>query len=196
MQPIHVTLVGAILAFAFAASVGGVLYWMLHLPEQTPPTVARAVRYAAHANLVLVPVQGNALSDRMVALGCQMAKARQARIEVYYVIEVPTTLPLDATVPDLEDLAIQVVSRAQRIADRYGVRPETKIAHAREAGVAIVGEATLNGADIILMGDIPRRPGTTRFGTTTAYVFAHAPCEVMIDRPALEELRQVQARTA
>jgi nucleotide-binding universal stress UspA family protein len=191
MQPVHITAVGAILAFVFAASVSAVIYWMLHVPEQTPTPVARAVRYVAHANLVLVPVQGNALSDRMVALGCQMAKARQARIEVFYVIEVPTTLPLDAIVPDLEELAGQVVSRAQRIADRYGVRPETKIAHAREAGVAIVDEATINAADIILMGDIPRRPGTTRFGTTTAYVFARAPSEVIIDRPALEELTRV-----
>jgi nucleotide-binding universal stress UspA family protein len=195
MQPVHVTVAGAILAFIFAASVISVIRWMLAVPEETPTTlrVARAIRRAGRANLVLVPVQGTALSDRMVALGCQMAKARQARIEVIYVIEVPLTLPLDAKMPGAEATAKDVFDRAQCIADRFGMHLETKVVNGREAGVAIIEEAVTSAADIILMGDVPRRPGGTRFGRTTTYVFARAPSEVIIDRPALEELNQVRA---
>jgi nucleotide-binding universal stress UspA family protein len=195
MQPVHITVAGAIIAFIFAASVISVIRWMLAVPEETPTTlrVARAIRHAGRANLVLVPVQGTALSDRLVALGSQMAKARQARIEVIYVIEVPLTLPLDAKMPGGEARAQDVFERAQRIADRYGIHVETKVVNAREAGMAIIEEAVSSAADIILMGDVPRRPGGTRFGTTTTYVFARAPSEVIIDRPALEELEQVRA---
>jgi nucleotide-binding universal stress UspA family protein len=200
MAPVHISLVGAIIAFVFAFSVAGVIYWMLKVPEQTPTTlrVAKAIRQAARANLVLVPVQGTALSDRMVALGCQMAKARQARIEVFYVIEVPWTLPIDAKLPDAEQMAQDELSRAKRIADRYGVQLETRVANAREAGRAIVEEAVADGADIILMGDVPQRHGRTRFSATTGFVFTYAPCEVIIDRPALEQLnadRPLEATT-
>jgi hypothetical protein len=188
MENVHISLVGTILALLFAASITSLLYWMLHLPEQTPTTlrVARAVRLTERANLVLVPVQGTAMSDRMVALGCQMAKVRQAQIEVFYVIEVPWTLPLDAQLPDLEETAREEFARARQIAARYGVHLDTRVANAREAGRAIVEEAVGTGADIILMSDVPARPGVTRFSATTSFVFGHAPSEVIIDRPALE----------
>ncbi len=188
MNPPHVTLLGAIIAFAFVGSRVLIILWMLKVPEQTPTTlrIAKAVRQTQRANRVLVPVQGTALSDRMVALGCQMAKARHAQIEVFYVIEVPWTLPLNARLPEAERLAAEELDRARRIADRYGVSLETRVENAREAGRAIVEEAIATGADIILMGDVPQRPGATRFSATTSYVFAHAPCEVIIDRPSLE----------
>jgi nucleotide-binding universal stress UspA family protein len=198
MDAIHVTLVGAALALIFLASIGSVLFWMLHLPEQTPTTlrVAKAVRLTERANLILVPVQGTALSDRMVALGSQMAKARHARIEVFAVIEVPWTLPLSARLPAAERVAQEELDRAQRIAARYGVTLETRVINAREAGRAIVEEATTTGADIILMSDMPQRHGGTRFGATTMFVFTHAPCEVILDRPALDTLDGARALEA
>ncbi len=188
MEAAHLTLVGAILAFGFAASIIGVITWMLRLPEQTPATlqVAKAVRATERTNRILVPVQGTALSDRMVALGAQMAKARRADLVVFYVVEVPWMLPLDAHLPEAERLADDTLARARSITDRYDVPLTTRIAHARAAGHAVIDEAIEIGADIILMGDLPGRGGETRFNETTTYVFSHAPCEVVIDRPAMD----------
>lgn len=196
MDPVQVTLVGAIIALVFAVSIAGVIFWMMRVPEQTPTTlrVAKAVRQAERASLVLVPVQGSALSDRMVALGCQMAKVRHGEIEVFYVIEVPWTLPLNARIPTAEQLAQDEIDRAQRIATRYGVRLAARITNARQAGRAIVDEANATNADIILMADVPERPGETRFSATTTYVFSHALCEVIIDRPALAEVESQRTR--
>lgn len=190
MASVHLTLLGAIVAFAFGASIIGVIFWMLQLPEQTPTTleVAKAVRQTERANRILVPVQGLALSDRMIALGAQMAKVRQAQVEVFYVIELPWTLPLNARLPRAEQQARATLERARRIAEKYGVPLETRVANAREAGRAIVQEARATGADIILMGDIPERYGETQFSATTSYVFNNAPSEVIIDRPSLERL--------
>ncbi len=186
MEPIHLTGEGAIIALGFLASIVGVITWMLRLPEQTPTTlrVARAVRSTERANRVLVPAQGTALSDRMVALGAQLARARKAQVEVLYLIEVPWSLPLEAHLPAAESTANEGLDRARRIAGRYDVPLQTRIAHVRDAGRAIVEEAASTGADIILMGDLPGRGGETRFTATTTYVFGHAPCEVVIDRPA------------
>ena len=195
MDTPHVTVAGAFIAVVFLIAIVGVIGWMLHLPEETPTTlrVARAVRHAERANRILVPVQGTALSDRMVALGAQMAKARDAQMEVYYVIVIPWTLPIDADLPKAEAIAKDELERASRIATRYGVPIETSVAHVREPGPAIVDEALRTGADIILMGDIPERPGETRFSATTNYVFSHAPCEVILDRPGLEHMTRERA---
>lgn len=190
MDAIHVTAPGVVLAAILVASIVTLIRWMLRLPEQTPTTlqVAKAIRLTEHANRILVPVQGKALSDRLVALGSQMAKARQATIEVLYVIEVPWTLPLDAQLPALEVTAHAELERAQRIANRYGVHLETRIVNVRDSGSAIVKEATETNADIILMSDIPVLRGGTRFSQTTTHVFTHAPCEVLLDRPGLAGL--------
>src|SRR5262249_51797129 len=98
MEPVHVSPEGAILAFILVASIVSLIGWMLRLPEQSATTrqVAKAIRLTERANRILVPVQGKALSDRLIALGSQMAKARQATMEVFYVVEVPWTLPLNA----------------------------------------------------------------------------------------------------
>ncbi len=191
MESVHLTFAGTVLAFAFAASIISVIVWMLDVPEQTPTTlrVAKAVRLTEHANRVLVPVQGTALSDRMVALGAQMARAREAQVGVCYVVEVPWSLPLDAHLPDSERMAAETLDRARRIADRFGVPLETRIVQVRDAGRAIVEEDERTGVDIILMGDLPGRAGETRFNATTSFVFRQAPCEVLIDRPALNGLQ-------
>ena len=190
MEPMHLTVIGAILALGFVASIVSVIVWMLRLPEQTSATlqVAKAVRMTERTNRILVPVQGTALSDRMVALGAQMAKARKAQLVVFCVVEVPWTLPLSAHLPEAERTVEESLERARRITNRYDVPLTTRIAHTRAAGQAIVEEAVDIGADIILMGDLPGRAGQTRFNETTNYVFSHAPCEVVIDRPAIEGL--------
>jgi nucleotide-binding universal stress UspA family protein len=195
MYSVNITPAGVIIAFIFLTSIIGVITWMLRVPEETPTTlrIAKAVRLTERANRILVPVQGAALSDRMVALGSQMAKARQAQIEVFYVIEVPWTLPLSARLPDAERLADEVLDRARKIAERYGVPLETRVVNAREAGRAIVEEAITTRADIILMSDIPERYGETKFSATTSLVFSHAPCEVMVDRPSLDSLPRERA---
>lgn len=187
MQPVHVTVVGAIIAVVFLASISGVIFWMLRLPEQTPTTlrVARAVRLTQHANQILVPVLGGPRSDRSVALGAQMASARQAPIEVFYLIEVPWTLPLNARLPRAEARAREVLERAGRIARRFGVQLVTRVANVREVGRAIVDEAVATGADVILLGDIPEQAGEAQLNPALSYVFNHAPSEVIIDRPAL-----------
>ncbi len=188
METAHLTIEGLIIAVGFAAAIIGVIAWMLRLPEQTPTTVqvAKAVRLTERTSLILVPAQGTAMSDRMVALGAQMARARKAQLVVFYVVEVPWSLPLDAHLPDAERIAGDTLARARRITDRFNVPLTTRIAHARAAGQAIIDEAIETGADILLMGDLPGRAGETRFNETTNYVFTHAPCEVVIDRPAMD----------
>jgi len=181
--------VGIVLGAAYVVIISSILWWMLHIPEAggTEQKVARAVREAAQFARILVPVQGGALSDKMVVFGCQMAKYRHAELTLLYVVEVPLTLPSHASMPEDERRAQEAFTRATRIADRYGVRIRTEIFKTRQAGPGIVQTVRNGRYDVVLMGDIPKRSrGGTEFARTVEYVFEHSQAEVLIYRPAPE----------
>lgn len=178
--------IGILVGCTYVVVITSILWWMLHIPAAggAEQKVARAVREAAAFARILVPVQGAVLSDKMVALGCQMAKYRHAEITLLYVIEVPLTLPSDASMPNDERQAKEAFVRATRIADRYGVKMITDTLKTRQAGPGVV-QAVRNGRfDLVLMGDISKRArGGTDFGRTVEYVHEHAPAEILIYRP-------------
>jgi nucleotide-binding universal stress UspA family protein len=77
--------------------------------------------------------------------------------------------------------------RAAKIAQKYDVKINRRMQPARQAGPSIVQYARDNNADLLLMGDVAKsnRRGT-RYARSVEYVFEHAPCEVIIDRPPME----------
>jgi nucleotide-binding universal stress UspA family protein len=192
-----VTLLGAIIALAYATTIGSILWWMLHVPRvgDVEQHAKRIVRQTTTFTRIVVPVQGDALSDRLVALASQMSKFRGASMDILYVIEVPYTLPINADMPVQERSAQEAFARAEKIADRYDVKINKETERARAAGPAIVAYARQAGADLLLMGDVPKtnRRGT-QFARSVEYVFENAPCEVIIDRPPME--REARERTA
>ncbi|HZT95471.1 MAG TPA: universal stress protein [Chloroflexota bacterium] len=185
--PVSLSPVGIVLGCAYVLTIGSILWWMLRIPAAGGPEqkVARVVREATSYARILVPVQGGALSDRMVALACQMAKYRHAQITLLYVVEVPLTLPGNASMPDDERQAAEAFKRATGIADRYGVKMITALFKTRQAGPGIVQTIRGGGYDVVLMGDVPRRArGGTEFARSVEYVHEHAPSEVIIYRPS------------
>ena len=181
---------GVVLGCIYVVTISSILIWMLRIPAAggAEQKVARAVRESAAFARILLPVQGGRLSDRMVALACQMAKYRHAEISLIYVIEVPLTLPNDASMPADEKQASDVFKRAKAIADRFNVVMQTQIYKTRQAGPGVVQFIRQGRFDVVLMGDVPRRTrGGTEFARTVEYVHEHAPSEVLIYRPAPEE---------
>lgn len=181
--------VGIVVGCAYVATITSILWWMLHIPAAggAEQKVARAVREAAAFARILVPLQGGRLSDKMVALACQMARYRHAEITLLYLIEVPLTLPNDAAMPNDERQAAESFVRAKKIGDRYNVAMRTQIHKTRQAGPGVVQFARLGRYDVILMGDAPRRSrGGTEFTRTVEFIFEHAPSEVLVYRPAPE----------
>lgn len=184
-----ITWVGALVALIYVGSIGSILWWMLHVPKagDIEAHVSRIKREAGRFAHIVVPVQGDTLSDRLVALGSQMAKYRGATMDVLYVVEVPLTLPLDAVSEQQRERAEETMRRAAKIAHKYDVKINRRMQPARQAGPSIVQYARDNNADLLLMGDVPKsnRRGT-RYARSVEYVFEHAPCEVIIDRPPME----------
>jgi nucleotide-binding universal stress UspA family protein len=183
------SVIGAVIALIYVGTISSILWWMLHIPRagDVEQHVRRVTREASRFARILVPVQGDVLSDRLVALGSQMSKYRGATMDVLYVIEVPLTLPITAGMEDQERQAREAFARATKIANKYDVKISQHIERARQAGPGIVQYARHNHADLLLMGDVPKhnRRGT-RYARSVEYVFENAPCDVIIHRPQME----------
>src|SRR5215469_9060246 len=160
-NPLQITFVGTVIAVVFLASIVGVLGWMFRLPKETERTrtATRAVRSVNRLTRILVPLlsKGEA-TDRIVALAAQMVQSRGGNVELLAVIEVPFTLPLNARVEVDEKRALELLDRAEWVARKCAAgmnKPGVKkrILKARSAGPAIVGEAEMEGADVILMAN-------------------------------------------
>jgi nucleotide-binding universal stress UspA family protein len=181
---------GFAIAIAYVTTIGSILWWMLHVPKagDVGQQASRVTRAAGRFQRIVVPIQGDVFSSRLVALASQMAKFRGARMDVIYVVEVPLQFPIDAVSDEQQRQANEAFLRAEKIARQYDVRISKHLHRARQAGPTIVEYVRDTNADLLLMGDAPKqnRRGT-RFARSVEYVFENAPCEVIIDRPPFEE---------
>lgn len=133
---------------------------------------------------ILVPITPSYPSGEAMQVACQLAGERRAAIVAETVIEVPLELPLDAYLPEQVEEANDRLDEASAIGELYGVHVTERIVRARNAGRAIVDEATRRGSEIIVMGG-PRRVRLASgrrpiFGDTVDFVLKHAPCRVMV----------------
>ncbi len=188
-NPLQITAIGVIIAFVFLASIVGILGWMLRLPKETERTrtATKAVRSVNKLTRILVPLLNSSeATDRIVALATQMVRQRNGHTDVLAVIEVPFTLPLNAQVEHDEKLALEVLDRAQSVAEQCGIRNGTsvskRILKARHAGTAIVREAEELAVDLILIANTPVRVrgNMQQVNPVVEYVMKNAPCEVLV----------------
>jgi nucleotide-binding universal stress UspA family protein len=184
-NPLEVTFVSFMTAILFLASIVGVLVWMFRLPKETEHTrsVARATRSVSKLTRILVPLLSKSeATDRIVALAAQMVRSRNGNVELLAVLEVPFTLPLDARVEEDEKLAIETLDRAESVAKQRVTAVNKHIVKARNAGPAIVREAEIHAADLILMANTPVRVrgNVQQIHPAVDYVMKNAPCEVLV----------------
>ncbi|MPZ98235.1 MAG: universal stress protein [Dehalococcoidia bacterium] len=131
----------------------------------------------------LVPVDGSEAGYGAVGAACEVARRSKARVHLLYVIVVPRALPLDAGMEAEARRGERVLERAEQIAEDHHVKVEGDLVQAREAGHAIVDEATELRADAIVLGlDYHRPYGRFELGPRAEYLLEHAPAEVWLIR--------------
>ena len=138
---------------------------------------------------ILVPVDGSAASLDAVSLACSIAKRHKGgKVYAVHVIEVRRSLPLDAELSEEASSGEDVLSAAERVAAEADFRIEGELLQAREAGHAIVDEATERSVDLILMGSEHKsRYGEYQIGRLAQYVLKAAPCNVWLWRRPIQE---------
>lgn len=132
---------------------------------------------------ILVPLVEGSASERALEVACRLARDRGAMITAVSVIEVPPLLPLDAHMREEERDAREVLSRAEAVADSYGISMTARILRAREAAAAIVEQAETLEAEAIVLG-AERRPRFRArapvFGRTVREVLKDSRCRVIL----------------
>ena len=183
--PLHISVLGAVLAAGFAIPMAALLLWMLRVPRPVPQEVARAVRSVGAVHTILVPILEHYYSERAVELASRLGEMQKARILLGYVLEVPRTLSLGVPLPQAEDGATRALEEAKTIVRMHALDAEAEIIRAREAGEGIARMARDRGVDLIVLGISPDMGLTEGVAARCAEsLFRHAPCEVIIDRLA------------
>ena len=132
---------------------------------------------------ILVPVDGSAACHQALALAADIAKRSKARIHLLYVIEVPRTIALDATLEGELQRAEQALEQAERVAEGHGINVTGELVQARQAGHAIVDEAVERGVDVVILGIGYNQPyGRFELGREAQYVLEHASAQVWLIR--------------
>lgn len=136
---------------------------------------------------LLVPVDGSPESMHAVEFACGMAKRLKGRVNVVHVIEVKRSLPLDAELVNEALRGEQILDEAERLGKKVDLDIEGDLLQAREAGHAIIDEATERGVDAIVLGVPFNRPfGDFELGRVPGHILKNAPCEVILLRMPLE----------
>lgn len=182
MEP-HINSLGAILGIIFAGSMGGLLWWMLHPPAQIQLAVAKALYGVRALKRILVPTSGTAYAEKAIELACRLGAEQKAEIVLTYVLEIPRTMPLDASMPEAEKQGDEALNRGKEIVELHHLLSIKRLERAREAGEGIVKVARDNDVDVIVLGIRPTwHGGQNIWGRTTDVLLRKAPCEVIFDR--------------
>ena len=136
------------------------------------------------AKRIMVPVNGDTISERAFRWACHTARESKAELHAIYVMEVPLELPLEAEITEDINRGEEVLARIEGIAAQEKCKTmEASFLRARHAGPAIVLETEDRHMDLVIMG-IPyrRRFGACDMGTTANYIFHNAACQVILWR--------------
>lgn len=136
------------------------------------------------ARNVLVAIHGDEMDDELVRLSCMMAKGKKGRVFGVYGVEVPRTLPVDATLPDVTEKAGQALEHAVELAERANFEIEPEIVQSRNYGQSLVDEAESHQCGLLILGIPYRTDRSGRFdpGEVVPYVLTHAKCRVWVIR--------------
>ncbi len=135
---------------------------------------------------ILVPITNSPASLEAVAIACNLVKPRKGRVYAVHVIEVMRSLPLNAELESEARRGEQVIRRAEELADEHGVQLTGQLLQARDAGQAIVDEATDRQIDAIILGQpYERLAGSATLGRTVTYVLKNATCQVWVVRQSI-----------
>lgn len=184
-EGLQLSVLGAILAAAFAAAMAALLFWMLRVPQPVSAEIARAVRSVGAVRTIFVPILETYYSGRAVELASRLGEDQKAKILLGYVVEVPRTLSLGVPLPEVEERGQQALAQARQIVAAHHLGSTTEMIRARQAGEGITRTARDHDVDLIVLGISPE-PGFAEGSTerVAESLFRHAPCEVIIDRLA------------
>lgn len=180
---LHPSLAGILSAAFIAGSIGTALWWMLHPPASFVQQLAKQAESELErlVGSIIVVFSPEIESGHMMALAVKLARGERSELLAIYVIEVPFTLPPDASMPAEERLGLDVLGAAETIAMNNGVSIRTENVKARQTSDAVLDVAKRERANLIIMGSYREGKYTgAPLGRDIEEIAANAKCDVLI----------------
>lgn len=137
-------------------------------------------------NCLLIPAVDQPYSNRCLEVAFRLAQGTDAEVQLAFLIEVPRSLPLDAALPDIEEVAANALNIAERAAIPYKVKVTSAIHRTRKAHDRILSLIPEEKIDLLVLGARPDRLRGLP-GEMARELFLAAPCEVVVDYIANEK---------
>ena len=136
---------------------------------------------------ILLAVSGSSMDADLVRMACNVSRQMKGKMYVVHVLEVPRTLPLDASMPDESKRADAILTRIEDAASKLRCSLESEIIQARDVAQTLVDEAEDRHVGLIIMG-MQRREKYGKFylGSVIPAVLASAQCKVWVIRESLD----------
>jgi APA family basic amino acid/polyamine antiporter len=150
------------------------------------------VEHEVEYESILVAFDEEAYSRQTVSTAAKLAAPRRRGIHVLVTIEVPASAPIDASMPDEERRAQEIIESARVRGGRRVTGHWDKV-RPGETGRRIVDEARDIRARAIVMTLPRRRSGFPVFNRTLETVLAERPCRVIVEAPPAAPQRAVAA---
>lgn len=182
-QTVHVSAAGLVIALVLAATMGSMLWWMLHPPASFVQKLARQAETELErlVGSIVVAFSPSIESGNMMALATKLAKGEKSDILAIYVIEVPFTLPPDAVMAAEERVALDVLGAAEALAMNNGMSIRTEIVKGRQTSQAVLDIAKHERANLIILGSYREGKYTgAPLGRDIEQIAANAKCDVLI----------------
>ncbi|HEV7178384.1 MAG TPA: hypothetical protein VGN11_00825, partial [Candidatus Baltobacteraceae bacterium] len=112
---VHMTAIGALIAFVIAIATAATIWWMLHPPASFVQKLAKEAETELERMVgsVMIVFSPDILSGHMTALAAKLARGERTELFAIYVIEVPYTLPPDAEMAVEERAALDALGAAE-----------------------------------------------------------------------------------
>ena len=142
-------------------------------------------------NRILVPSNGSKACEYAFKWACQVAKHSKSELYSIYISEIPLKYPLNSDYEVGNAAGEHILSRIERIASEEKCKVQAQLLKARQAGPAIVLEATNRNMNMIIIGLPYKQPNSPRsLGSTASYILDHANCELLFWRePTISDIR-------
>ncbi|MBV9232666.1 MAG: universal stress protein [Candidatus Eremiobacteraeota bacterium] len=179
----HISVAGILAAIIIAGSVGSTLYWMLTPPASYVQKIAKKAEteLAEMVGSLIVAFSPEIDSSHMVALAVKLARGEKSEVLALYIIEVPYTLPPDATMPAEERIALDVLGAAETIANKNNVAIRTETIKTRSTKQAVLDVAKREQANLIMLGSFREGKYTgAPLSRIIEEITADAKCDVLI----------------
>ncbi|MFB6171052.1 MAG: amino acid permease, partial [Haloarculaceae archaeon] len=165
--------------------------------EEETPTVIHEATPAERESRILVPVANPASVEQLMRTAIDIARDRDADIEVVSVVTVPQQTPLSEGRQFVESER-ETLDKAMSFAEDADVPVSGKIRIGHDVGQAILNTIEQDEVDLVLMGW--RGRGRRRdyvLGSNVDRIVQNAPCDVLVERmgPA-EKLESILLPTA